>query len=75
VMNILVEDIMTDNLIMLDEPTDGFSMEQLDKIRDVINELNFDQIILVSHEPKVEGYVDKVLSVQEENSHSVVKRN
>ena len=75
VMNILVEDIMTDNLIMLDEPTDGFSMEQLDKIRDVINELNFEQIILVSHEPKVEGYVDKVLSVQKEDGHSVVRRS
>jgi exonuclease SbcC len=55
-------------MIILDEPTDGFSSEQLDRVREVVDELNMRQIIIVSHEQKIEGFVDKVIRIQK-NEH------
>lgn len=61
VINNLMSDIKTRDLIILDEPTDGFSTDQLDKVKLVLDELNLKQIIIVSHEPKIESFVDSVL--------------
>lgn len=66
-INMLSDSIKTKELIILDEPTDGFSTEQLDRIRDVINELDIRQIIIVSHEPKIDTFVDSVIRVYKEN--------
>lgn len=72
VINSLSE-IKTKDLIILDEPTDGFSTEQLDRVRDVLNELNLTQTIIVSHEPKIDTYVDNVIKFyKEENVSKVV---
>ncbi|MCX6706627.1 MAG: SMC family ATPase, partial [Candidatus Woesearchaeota archaeon] len=64
VINDMIGTIKTKDLIILDEPTDGFSSEQLDKVREVIEQLNMGQVIIVSHEQKVEGFVDNVLRVE-----------
>ena len=61
VINSLLSKIQTRDLVILDEPTDGFSDSQLDKMRDVLNELNVGQLILVSHEQKIESFVDNVI--------------
>ncbi len=63
-INDVVGTIMTKDVIILDEPTDGFSSEQLDKVREVIEQLDMEQVIIVSHEPKVEGFVDSILKVE-----------
>ena len=63
----MIISIKTNDLIILDEPTDGFSDEQLDRIRIVLKELNLKQIIIVSHEPKIETFVDNVISFKKEN--------
>ena len=63
VVNTLIEEIKLNDIIILDEPTDGFSHDQLDKIRDIITELNIPQTIIVSHEPKVESYVENVIRI------------
>jgi len=72
VINDVVSTITTRDLIILDEPTDGFSDEQLDKMREVIQELGMRQVILVSHERKIESFVDRVLRVEKENHCSMV---
>lgn len=72
VINDIVADIKTKDIIMLDEPTDGFSSEQLDKVRDVLNQLGMQQVIIVSHEGKIESFVDNVIRVQKHDSVSVV---
>ena len=72
VINDIVADIKTKDIIMLDEPTDGFSEEQLDKIRDILRQLNMKQVIIVSHESKIEGFVDNVIRVSKQESVSVV---
>lgn len=64
VINDFMTTITTKEVIILDEPTDGFSAEQLDKVRDVLDELEMRQIILVSHEAKMESFVEHVLRVE-----------
>jgi exonuclease SbcC len=67
VINSLLSNIKTSNLVILDEPTDGFSSQQLDKMQDVLNQLSVDQLILVSHEQKIEGFVDNIIRLSKEN--------
>ena len=66
VINNLVSTIRTKDLLILDEPTDGFSTEQLDKLRDFLIQLNLPQIIIVSHEERIESFVQHVIRVQKE---------
>lgn len=63
-INSLINNIKTKDLLILDEPTDGFSTEQLDRMRDVLEQLNLKQIIIVSHEQKIESFADRVIRVQ-----------
>lgn len=72
VINNLMSEIKTRDLIILDEPTDGFSSEQLDKVKLVLDELNLKQIIIVSHEPKIESFVDSVLKFDKKEHVSKV---
>ncbi len=68
VVNEVQSQIKTKDLLILDEPTDGFSSEQLDKVRIVLDELGLGQVIIVSHESKIESYVENVIRV-EKNEH------
>ena len=64
-LNVMVKKVceaMNSNLLSLDEPTDGFSREQLFRLRDILKELNCEQVIFVSHESELEGFVDKIYS-------------
>jgi len=70
VINSLMSKINTKDLVILDEPTDGFSEAQLDKMREVLGELNAKQIIIVSHEQKIEGFVDNVIRFKKEGGVS-----
>ncbi len=63
VINDMVADIKTRDIIILDEPTDGFSSEQLDKIRNVLDDLNAKQTIIVSHEAKIESFVNHIIRI------------
>ncbi len=74
VINSMVEGIKTKDLIILDEPTDGFSTDQLDRLRDVINDLGLKQMLIVSHEPKIDTYVDNVIRFYKEGNVSRVVR-
>jgi len=67
VINSLLSNIKTRNLVILDEPTDGFSSQQLDKMQDVLNQLSTEQLILVSHEQKIEGFVDNIIRLSKES--------
>ncbi len=73
VINSLLSKIKTRDLVILDEPTDGFSSQQLDKMRDVLQELNVSQLIIVSHEQKIESFVENVIRFKKENGVSVME--
>ncbi|PIN93778.1 hypothetical protein COU54_01965 [Candidatus Pacearchaeota archaeon CG10_big_fil_rev_8_21_14_0_10_31_24] len=63
-INSIMSDIKTKDLVILDEPTEGFSEAQIDKIRDVLEELNTKQLIMVSHETKIGSFVDNIIKVK-----------
>lgn len=67
IINSLLSKINTKDIVILDEPTDGFSEQQLDKMRDVLLQLNVKQLLLVSHEQKIEGFVENILRFKKEN--------
>jgi exonuclease SbcC len=73
VLNSLLSRIKTKGLVILDEPTEGFSQEQLFKMRDIFEQLKSEQVILVSHEQKMEDFVDHVIRVKKDGTSSVEK--
>ncbi len=70
VLNSLLSRIKTHDIIILDEPTDGFSEQQLDKMRDVLRQLEVKQLIIVSHEQKIESFVENVIRFKKEHGVS-----
>lgn len=72
VINDVVHGINTKELLILDEPTDGFSSEQLDKVREVLDRLKLGQVLIVSHESKMEAFVENVIRVRKEGNESEV---
>ena len=70
-INSLLGKIKTRDIVILDEPTDGFSSQQLDKMRDVLQQLNVKQLIIVSHEPKIESFVENIIRFKKVNGVSV----
>jgi len=74
-LNSLVQKVsagIQSNLLILDEPTDGFSREQLFKVRDILNEIKCPQVILVSHEKELESFADHIFKVIKTNGVSKV---
>ena len=61
------------HLLILDEPTDGFSREQLLRLRYVLDELQSSQIIMVSHEKELESFVSSIYRITKENGISNVE--
>lgn len=74
VINSMLSKIKTKDLIILDEPTDGFSEQQLGKMRDIFDQLEAKQIILVSHEQKIEGFVDNIIRIKKDGTSGIEKR-
>ena len=72
VINEIIPEIKTKDLLILDEPTDGFSSEQLDKVREVLERLNLKQTIIVSHESIIESFVDNVIRINKEGNISKI---
>ena len=61
------------NILILDEPTDGFSKDQLYKLKDILAKMETDQIIIVSHEKELENIADSIYLVEKKNGLSKVK--
>jgi exonuclease SbcC len=61
------------DLLILDEPTDGFSSVQLTKLNQVLDGLRTAQVIMVSHERELETYVNHICRVTKEGGVSRVQ--
>lgn len=72
VINLENEQIKTKDLLILDEPTDGFSRQQLQRIRDILHSLNTKQTIIVSHEPEIESFVSHTIKIGKINHISSI---
>jgi exonuclease SbcC len=74
-LNMIVRKVATSmesNLLILDEPTDGFSKEQLLKVQDILIELECPQVIIVSHERELESFADQIFRVSKEHGISTI---
>lgn len=60
------------NLLILDEPTDGFSREQLGRMGNVFVELGADQVVVVSHDRELRNFADRVHLVEKIDGSSTV---
>ncbi|MBS3089593.1 AAA family ATPase [Candidatus Pacearchaeota archaeon] len=71
-INSVLSQIKTQDIVILDEPTDGFSEAQIERIRDVLQEVTVKQLIIVSHEQKIEGFVDHIIHLRKQGDISEV---
>ncbi|MFO7991308.1 MAG: AAA family ATPase [Thermoplasmata archaeon] len=62
------------NLLVLDEPTTGFSREQLTRLKDVMEKITADQVIIVSHENEIANLADYEYLVTKEEGVSTVQK-
>jgi exonuclease SbcC len=60
--------------LILDEPTDGFSKEQLGKVREILDEMANPQVIIVSHERDLESFADQIYRVAKVQGESKITR-
>ena len=51
------------DLLILGEPTDGFPKPQLDKAHSILKDLEYGQIVLVSHDREPEAHADRAFHV------------
>jgi exonuclease SbcC len=75
-LNTLVREVSTgmkSNILILDEPTDGFSKEQLGSVREILDEVGCRQTIIVSHEKELESFADQILRVTKSHGESKVE--
>jgi exonuclease SbcC len=72
IINNLMSKLNTRGLLILDEPTDGFSSEQLEKMRNILDELKTEQLILVSHESKIENFVSSIIKFDKKDGKSQI---
>ncbi len=61
---------MKSNLLILDEPTDGFSREQLGNMREVLDDVGCTQVVIVSHDNELESFADQVFRVTKDKGES-----
>jgi len=62
------------DFLMLDEPTDGFSDDQLTKFQAVLERLEVPQILLVTHHKALESMGGTIIQVEYGPNGSVVRR-
>jgi len=60
------------NLLLLDEPSDGFSREQLVRMGGVLRDLEADQIVIVSHDRELRAFSNQVFVVHKVGGASQV---
>lgn len=62
------------SLLILDEPTDGFSQQQLQKMSSILSNLKSDQIILVSHDRELESCADHKYNIIKNDGVTVIRQ-
>ena len=67
-------DSIKSNLLILDEPTDGFSQDQLAKVQEILDTIDSEQIILVSHDRELENCADHVFHISKHDGMSRIQK-
>jgi exonuclease SbcC len=67
-------EVKTKNLLILDEPTDGFSQQQVNKMQEIFDKINTEQLIIISHERSLDSFVTDIFTFTKENHKTKVKK-
>jgi exonuclease SbcC len=67
-------DVKTRDLLILDEPTDGFSAEQVNRMQVVFERLGMHQMIIISHERTLDSFVDETFTFSKTNHETKIKK-
>lgn len=63
---------LRDSILILDEPTEGLGYSQVHNLREVFDDLDCTQVLLVSHEPQFLEFSDKVHRVEKSEQISTI---
>ncbi|MFX0179663.1 MAG: AAA family ATPase [Candidatus Hodarchaeota archaeon] len=74
IINERYQEVKTKDLLILDEPTDGFSQEQINKMQDIFEKLNTTQMFIISHDRNLDSFVTDIYNFQKINHQTKVKR-
>ena len=62
------------SLLILDEPTDGLSKGQLGHVKELLDGLNSEQIILVSHDDEMVAHAEHVFKIEKSSGATKVRQ-
>lgn len=74
IINERYQEVKTKDLLILDEPTDGFSQEQINKMQNIFEKLNTTQMFIISHDRNLDSFVTDIYNFQKINHQTKVKR-
>jgi len=66
IINDRYQEIKTKHLLILDEPTDGFSQEQINRMQLIFEKLNLAQSIIISHDRSLDSFVTDIFHFKKE---------
>ncbi len=74
IINERYQEVKTKDLLILDEPTDGFSQDQINKMQEILEKLNTAQMIIISHERNLDSFVTDIFNFTKENHITKVRK-
>ncbi|MFX0175200.1 MAG: hypothetical protein ACFE85_03105, partial [Candidatus Hodarchaeota archaeon] len=72
IINERYQEVKTKDLLILDEPTDGFSQQQVNRMQEIFNTLNTSQMIIISHERVLDSFVTDIFTFKKRNHQTYV---
>ncbi len=61
------QDVKSKDLLILDEPTDGFSEQQVNRMQEIFDKLDTRQMIIISHERTLDSFVTDIFNFKKVN--------
>ncbi|MFW9938532.1 MAG: AAA family ATPase [Candidatus Thorarchaeota archaeon] len=74
IINERYQEIKTKDLLILDEPTDGFSQQQVNRMQEIFNTLNTSQMIIISHERVLDSFVTDIFTFKKRNHQTQIAK-
>jgi len=72
IINERYQDVKTKDLLILDEPTDGFSQQQVNRMQEIFDNLNTAQMIIISHEKTLDSFITDIFMFKKGNHQTNV---
>ncbi|MFW9894711.1 MAG: AAA family ATPase [Candidatus Thorarchaeota archaeon] len=67
IINERYQEVKTKDILILDEPTDGFSQQQINRMQPIFENLGTSQMIIISHERNLDSFVTDIFHFEKHN--------